>query len=527
MNSERPIPFGPFLFYPQKKLLLCKQNRLHFPRNPMTALEFVIQHRDRVVTYEELIEAIWGKDDKTGKTKKDVRKTVSRYFKLLTFKGHAFIETVTQYGYRFMPLPGEVAQSIGSERKDSVTSGLSLPADRETAIDETGVVDSDSRLPSELSSGLHRDFTLIVDGMIINSVSELIHEDKETDRIRKTCFNSYERSLEDLAFAAVYASRLVTSKDFRPSLTTPDQPGQEVAARLREICEQRAYPSYITDGRLLRMGATRDGIRADIQGLAKCVTDRQSVHFFRDYMVREAAKHLGKHDTVFQEDFAPDKYKFDVEKLYYTDRELQDALGTEATKILVGFLPKSPLNSKDLYAENALREFATRNVLSLITIMWEGEVYAKETEAWRMPHVLRALVMRQRSNDRAGTQHQEFLRSFAVEHALTAALRQTRRKTRHNLMAALLNIRDDRPFKQFREVLNQHHMMFVKPDTQREKDARRVLRQLKDLAVPTLIQPDKIHLAHGAALRISNSPTAADYEYEIARVFPELRPNNN
>lgn len=373
-------------------------------------------------------------------------------------------------------------------------------------------------------SSTNQDFTLIVDGMIINSVAELLFEDQATDGIRRGCAASYERSLEDLAFATVYAHRLVTSKDFRPSIVTPDQPGQEVAARLGKICDQRAYPSEITDGRLLQSGTTREGIRADIQRLAKCVADKHSVHFFRDYMVREAAKHLGTHDTVFQEDFDPDKYKFDVARPYYMDRELQNELGT-ATDTLVGFLPKSPQNTKDPYATNALREFATRNVLSLITIMWESDVFAEKTGAWRMPHVLRALVVRKRFSDRAGTQRQQLVRDLVVEHALATALEHMRRKSRSNIMAALLELRDEYPFKQIRELLNQTHMMFVEPGPKREENARQVLRQLKTLTASAIASPDNLRLVHRSALRTSDRSMADRYEDDMYRVFPELRPN--
>src|ERR1035438_9519800 len=241
------------------------------------------------------------------------------------------------------------------------------------------------------SSAKEETFTLVVDGMIINSVSELINSDPETESIRETCAASYERSLEDLAFAIVYADRLITGKDFRPSLTTPDQPGQELAARLGEICDQRVFSANITDGHLLRDEVSRNGIRNDIRRFSQCMADRRTCHFFRDYMVREATKHLGTDLRLFQEDIAPEEYQFNVQRPYYMDRQLQDGLGS-ATGALVSFLPKTPPNSPDRYATNALREFATRNVLSLITIMWEGQEYAREKTARRAPHILRALV---------------------------------------------------------------------------------------------------------------------------------------
>jgi len=94
-------------------------------------------------------------------------------------------------------------------------------------------------------------------------------------------------------------------------------------------------------------------------------------------------------------------------------------------------------------------------------------------------------------------------------------------------MVALLNLRDDYPFKQIRELLNREHMIFVEPGPHREEKARRVLRQLKTLTASTLVQPDKIQLAHSSALRALDRTKAADYEYELYRVFPELRPNSD
>jgi DNA-binding winged helix-turn-helix (wHTH) protein len=483
---------------------LRQTDEIQLERNDARVLVFLIENFDEEYKNDDIVAKVWKeevKDDSLYKSIQNLRRA---------FGGKRDSYIVSR-PYQLVVTP------------ELISDGEAATA--ESVVPNVPAV-SDSGQPSESSSGPTRDFTLIVDGMIINSVAELLVEDPETDGIRTTCCASYERSLEDLAFASVYASRLVTTKDFRPSLTTPDQPGQEVTARLGEICDQRAYPSDIAGGRLLHVGKIRDGIRADIQGLARCVVDRHSVHFFRDYMVREAAKHLGTHDSLFQEDVDSDKYKFDVTRPYYTNRELQDALG-KATDILVSFLPRTPQNSKDRYAKNALREFATQNVLSLITLMWEGEEFAKRTGAWRMPHVLRALVMRKRSPDRAGTQQQQLVRDLVVEHALTTALGHRRKKNRNNIMAALLNLRDDYPFKQIRELLNREHMIFVEPGPQREEKARRVLRQLKTLTASTLVQPDKIQLAHSSALRALDRTKAADYEYELYRVFPELRPNSD
>jgi hypothetical protein len=453
---------------------------------------------------EQLKERVWERED----AERSIHKYIGVLRDALGGKGKSLEERkeiIDTDPYRLLIEPeeiaaGEFAGTQGIEFSDSGVSDLGQ---------------------SKASADSNPGFTLIVDGMIINSVGELLLRDEETEDIRNDCAASYERSLEDFAFATVYASRLVTGKDFRPSLTAKNQPGQEVAARLGEICEQRAFPIEITDGHLLRGDETRSGIRDDIQRFVKCMEDRRYAHFFRDYMLREGTKHLGIDDRIFQEDIDPGDYKFNVGRPYYQNRRLQDELGS-AADVLVSFLPKTPKNSTDQYATNALREFATRNVLSLITIMWEGEEFARKTKALRTPHILRALVGMKRSKDRGGTQQQEIVRDLVVEHTLTTALRRVRERNRHNIVGGLLDLRDDPPFKQIRQLLDDEHLMILEPGPEREKAARRVHQQLKVLLATTSMQPDKFHLAHATAIRSLDGIRSGDYQYELYRVFPEL-----
>jgi hypothetical protein len=376
---------------------------------------------------------------------------------------------------------------------------------------------------SELSLAYTSDFTLIVDGMVINSVGELLFEDKVTKPIQSRCAASYKRSLEDLAFAIVYATRLVTTKGFRHSLTKPDQQGQIVAARLGEICELREYPAHIGEGRLLQKEDTRKNIQEDIRRLARLVEGHRYDHFFKDYMLREGVKHLGESVTLFQEDFDPGKYEYHVGKPYYQFRQLQDELG-DATNILAGYLPKHPSNGTDPYAENALKEFASRNVLSLITIMWEGYKVAKLQGSVKMPHVLRALVGTDRTKEQGGTQSQGLLRDFAVEHALIAALKTRRADNRDNILASLLDIRDDFPFKQIREVLNRYHLIHIEPGKEREIAARYVYKELKRLVATPYLQSDRVQFMDWSAIRAVDGRRSQLYEEELYRVFPELAP---
>jgi hypothetical protein len=366
-------------------------------------------------------------------------------------------------------------------------------------------------------------FNLVVDGMIINSVAELLHDDPETRPLHQICRASYERSLADFSFALVYASHIVTSKDFRPSVTTRDQPGKELVARLGEIWVPGIYPAEIGGGRLLLDVEALAGIKADINTLARCIADGRWTHFFRDYMSREAVKHLGEDSSLFKKDHDPDKYEFKVVSPYYQHRSLQSSLGLKATDTLVSFLPKAPTNSKDRYALNALREFATRNVLSLITIMWESNLFAKKNDSWRAPHVLRALV-REQSSGIGKLDQQKYLRDMIVQHALANALRHIRTSTKQNIVTVLMNQRDEYPFNEIRKILEEEHLVFLSDDPRAEKRAQRVLRMINSHALQDFHQ-DSIQLKKDrSTLREVRTISAPKYEAALYGVFPELSP---
>ena len=422
-----------------------------------------------------------------------------------------------------------IRDAFGGELEDYVAkSPYRLVVKPEPLIDEilpAAVEPSNSEQQNTSLSREKTDFALIVDGMIISSVAELLLDDPRTASIRKTCSSSYLHCLEDLAFATVYASRIITGKEFRPRPNTSFDPWQELMSRLEEICDQVPYPANVANGSLLYDNGAKNLIRDDIVTFARCVADARNARFFRDYMAREATKHLGTDGTLFQEDLDRDRYRFDVQRSYYTDAPLQDALGAEATAILVGYLPKTPPAGDEPFAANALREFATRNVLSLITIMWESDRFGKSARAWRLPHILRVLVAKRRPRNL--TQQQELLRDWAVQQALAAALRNVRASSRENLIPALLNLREEKPFKQIRERLNQAHLMVVEASPQREADARRVLRELTALFDRIVTQPDRVALENGAVHRSLSVTKAPAYEADLYGVFPELRRIDN
>jgi hypothetical protein len=257
--------------------------------------------------------------------------------------------------------------------------------------------------------------------------------------------------------------------------------------------------------------------------IGQCILTPSWSHFYRDYMVRESRKYLGDNDSLFEEDGDPAKFKYDVQREYYTDRSLQDALSPAALGALVRWLPEYSHISKRRYARKALEEFATRNVLSLITIMWEGYKYAESNKSWRVPHVLRKLV-RQKAISDTSTQQQELLRTIAVSHALAVALKQVPETKRELILTALLNLRGDYPFKDVRRILDNEHLTFMTPDSLREQKAQQIIRIINSIDNSKAPFIDRFKLADRAALRALGSTDMRDYEADLYRVLPELAP---
>ena len=164
MDPETPFRFGPFEFDFAKKLLLCGKDQLHVTRKPLRALVYVLKHRNRLVSYEDLIGAIWGdpedktKDTTEGKTSDDVRKTVRKCFKSLNHQGHVFIETVHQHGYRFVYLPGETPPPVDTEHVRTLRDRATEPNVESLSTTEDGRDGGESRRrrspPLESNSGV-------------------------------------------------------------------------------------------------------------------------------------------------------------------------------------------------------------------------------------------------------------------------------------------------------------------------------------------------------------------------------------
>jgi transcriptional regulator with XRE-family HTH domain len=359
-------------------------------------------------------------------------------------------------------------------------------------------------------------FTLVADGFIGSMAGELILEDDRTAAIRSGCPLLYESCLRDLTFGLVYGSFIVTSGDFRPSLTQPNQPGKELFNRIGEIWKPLQMDDDLISGSLLSQ--KRPEITADLRHLGKCITNPRTRPFFKEYMVREAQKHLGTHASLFERGLSPDRYKFDTKRDYYYDLDLQSALGNEAADTLMSFLPER--KGKEPYAREGLTQFATRNALSLITIMWEYDLSAQRRRMWRLPHILRSLV-KQESHDPSLTHRQEELRELVVRNALLPALQNTEKGKKYLIVNRLMDLRDHRESKQIREALEHENLLFLEPSQATEKRAQKVLRHIKGLSGGSS-DTDLFLLRRRSALRKLDTVPAGEFEQELHRVFPEL-----
>lgn len=380
-------------------------------------------------------------------------------------------------------------------------------------------------------------FKLLLDSMIVDAAADLLFPQQETYETRRRCRDFYLRSLEDFAFATVYGSRVITSETFRPKLSAPSEPGVKLVGLLGELYEPYKPDEKILKGALLNDARSREWIAADIRSLGKSLTDVVTLPFFGGWMIRESQKHLGIHPSLFRDDLPPEKYEFDVskERLYYEDRVLQGVLDDTALDILVGYLPKAPVPGADAYALPALKEFASRNALSLITNMWEYDLSARQQKAARLPHAVRAIVT-QRSVDSAAPQ-QALLRDIVVRAPLLTALQRIGPGNKPSLVTALLDLRDAQPFKEMREVLEHEDLLVMEPTwvveppsektgslsrKRREQRAERVLKLISGSTTLAPEQQDRFLLARRAALRRLGRLPASTYESEVFRIFPEL-----
>ncbi len=101
MSSSPQWVFGPFRLDPDYACLWYEAQALPLPPKVFAVLHYLVTHPDRLVTKEEILEAVW---PETAVTDAVVRVAIGALRKVLgeTAQTPRYIATVSRRGYRFL-----------------------------------------------------------------------------------------------------------------------------------------------------------------------------------------------------------------------------------------------------------------------------------------------------------------------------------------------------------------------------------------------------------------------------------------
>src|SRR6267143_2103781 len=120
---------------PETRLLIHDEKPVHLPHRPFQVLLYLIEHRDRLVGRDELLELFWEGHDVYDET---LTKCVGKIRKALSDQQDSprFIETRYAEGYRFIGPLEEQGGGIGDDEPAIVeierTRGLKIVVEEET-----------------------------------------------------------------------------------------------------------------------------------------------------------------------------------------------------------------------------------------------------------------------------------------------------------------------------------------------------------------------------------------------------------
>src|SRR5215470_15107838 len=101
MPSASQWAFGPFRLDPEHACLWCAVQAIPLPPKVFTVLHYLVTHPDRLVTKDELLDAVW---PATAVSDAVVRVAIGALRKVLgdTARTPQYIATVSRRGYRFL-----------------------------------------------------------------------------------------------------------------------------------------------------------------------------------------------------------------------------------------------------------------------------------------------------------------------------------------------------------------------------------------------------------------------------------------
>ena len=94
------------------------------------------------------------------------------------------------------------------------------------------------------------------------------------------------------------------------------------------------------------------------------------------------------------------------------------------------------------------------------------------------------------------------------------------------LLTILVDLRDQRPFKQVRQVLERENLMVLEPSRQKEEKAQELIALINGHAKTA--DPDHLDrflIRRRTALRRLSPLLTREYEHELYRIFPDLTPS--
>lgn len=98
-DSKKSFPIGQFFFLPDEFILTNEKEKVSLTQKESELLQFLCLHPNKVLKREEILSAVWGKNDFFLGRSMDV--FITRLRKILAVEPAVTIETIHGLGYRF------------------------------------------------------------------------------------------------------------------------------------------------------------------------------------------------------------------------------------------------------------------------------------------------------------------------------------------------------------------------------------------------------------------------------------------
>jgi hypothetical protein len=529
MAMDGVLQYGRFHINLRNRVLYENQSEVDIEPLPLSMFQLFMEHIDQRFSRKVL-------EDKFELSPESISTAI---FKIRTTLGvdQDLLEGKWKQGWRlkhwetkYDNLPDEIVHPTGTPQSACDPQGAK-PTSAFPAVRHTDEVGQQLTTPEDfrtIQSGAKR-FILSVDGIIINSVGELLFDTVE-ERVIRECRRSYERSLGDFAFSVVYGSQ-IRSK-WRPITAAGTTASKEPGARAISLLPNGLYDfepldEDLRNGAILQNGDGREQVRKYIGCIPICLQSQFFAGLCKDLLVRESENFLGEDDSLFKKAKHYSDYHFG--KNYYRHdlvEEIPALLGAPAITTLVGFLPTSPKKGlggkrKDKYSESALVQFLSEVVLTHFTTMYEFEKISQRQETWRVPYALRAEVTRQLSQ----TQMQRQLRNIVVRHALRYALSKVSdAEEKAEIVSMLVAMRGIRPFVEIREMLGE--LVVLEADETKEARAIKLIQEIYSAGYENDNERrDSLSMIRNSVLReLGSEIQQGEYKSFLHRLFPTLEP---